>query len=265
MEYPNFSHVVDVIAKLRHPEDGCPWDLKQNHKSLLKYLIEESYEYVHATEDGDYNKMEEELGDVLLQVLLHSQIASETNKFDIESVSKKLADKMIERHPHVFKDKSLANNADEVRKNWEEIKKAKRQNEYHIRIDDAYAPSLKAADVIGAKSQAVNFDWDHIDDVLAKVEEELDEVKVEMKSQDKKKQYEEIGDLLFSVAQLARHLDIDPEAALKDANLKFVKRVNLVEDKVKADGFKMQDLPTQTLEDYWQKVKLELKKSSSSQ
>lgn len=260
MEYTNFSQLVDVISKLRDPDNGCPWDLKQDHKSLLKYLIEESYEYVHAVEKNDSANMEEELGDVLLQVLLHSQIASETNQFDIESVSKKLAEKMIYRHPHVFEDKNIAKDVDEVRTNWEKLKKQKRKDQHHIRIDDAYAPSLKASEVIGAKSQAVNFDWDHINDVLAKVEEELDEVKVEMKSGDKAKQYEEIGDLLFSVAQLARHMDIDPEAALKDANLKFVKRVNLVEDKVKLDGHKMQDLPTATLEEYWQQVKKDLKK-----
>lgn len=261
MEYPNLIRAIDVIAKLRDPKDGCPWDLKQDHKSLIKYLIEESYEYIHAIEDNDSTKMEEELGDVLLQVLLHSQIASESQKFSIDSVAKVLADKMIHRHPHVFKDKSLANNAEEVRENWDELKKKERKGQYHIRIDDAYAPSLKASEIIGAKSQEINFDWDHIEDVLAKVEEELQEVKDEMETMESSERlYEEIGDLLFSVAQLSRHLNIDPEAALKDANLKFVKRVNLVEKKVADDGFRMVDLPTATLEQYWSKVKSELKK-----
>ena len=257
MQYPNLHRAIEVIAKLRDPKNGCPWDLKQDHKTLIKYLIEESYEYIHAVEDSSYPKMEEELGDVLLQVLLHSQIASEENHFDIDSVAKVLADKMIHRHPHVFKDPSLANNAEEVRKNWEELKKKEKKNEYHIRVDDAYAPSLKAAEIIGAKSQEINFDWDHINDVLVKVEEELDEVKVEMKTMEsQEKLKEEIGDLLFSVAQLSRHLDIDPEEALKQANLKFVKRVNKVESLVNADGHKMTELPTQTLEEYWAKAKL---------
>jgi MazG family protein len=260
MEYQNLKKAIDVIAKLRDPKNGCPWDLKQDHKSLLKYLIEESYEYIHATEDNDSKKMEEELGDVLLQVLLHSQIASESDKFNIDSVAKVLAEKMIHRHPHVFEDKGLAKDAEQVRENWEALKKEERNDEFHIRVEDAYAPSLKAAELIGAKSQEINFDWDHIDDVLAKVEEELQEVKDEMATMEShQRTYEEIGDLLFSVAQLSRHLNIDPEAALKDANLKFVKRVNLVEAKVRADGHEMIKLPTSKLEEYWGKVKIELK------
>lgn len=260
MEFQNLIKAIEVIAKLRDPKDGCPWDLKQDHKSLIKYLIEESYEYIHAVEDGNTKEMEEELGDVLLQVLLHSQIASESNKFNIDSVAKKLSEKMIHRHPHVFEDKSLATNEKEVRENWEALKKSERNHKNHIRTEHAYAPSLKASEIIGAKSQEINFDWDHINDVMAKVEEELDEVKEEMRTMESSERlYEEIGDLLFSVAQLSRHLNIDPEAALKDANLKFIKRVNLVEDKVKADGHQMVDLPTETLEKYWGKVKKELK------
>jgi MazG family protein len=260
MDHPNLHRVIDVIAKLRHPTEGCPWDLKQDHKSLIKYLIEESYEYIHAIEDNDTSKMEEELGDVLLQVLLHSQIASEANHFNIDSVAKVLADKMIHRHPHVFEDKNLAKNADEVIENWDKLKKSERQNQYHIRIDDAYAPSLKAAENIGAKSQEINFDWDHIDDVMLKVEEELQEVKDEMHTMESPQRIkEEIGDLLFSVSQLSRHLDIDPEEALKEANLKFVKRVNMVEKLVGDDGHKMVELPTAKLEEYWAKVKKSLK------
>src|SRR5690554_3674953 len=123
MEFPEFKKLAGVIAQLRHPEHGCPWDLKQTHQSLLKYLVEESYEYIHAVEKGDERQMEEELGDVLLQVLLHSQIASESGRFNLESVSKKLADKMIERHPHVFNKGQSAANAQEVSKNWEELKR----------------------------------------------------------------------------------------------------------------------------------------------
>jgi len=264
MLYPNLEKAIEVIARLRDPKDGCPWDLEQDHQSLLKYLIEESYEYCHAVDEKNTSHMEEELGDVLLQVLLNSQIASETNSFDIESVAKVLSDKMILRHPHVFKNKSLASTSEEVLKNWNEIKKATKKHTYHIRVEDAYAPALLASYNIGAKSQAVNFDWDCIEDVLKKVEEELEEVKAEMKTMDSKQRIaEEIGDLLFSVAQLARHLDIEPEAALKAANLKFVKRVNLVEDKVKADGHEMAELKTSLLEEYWQKVKKELKNSNN--
>lgn len=256
MEFKNLERAIDVIAKLRDPENGCPWDLKQNHQTLLKYLIEESYEFIQATEEEESKKMEEELGDVLLQVLLHAQIASETKTFDIDSVAKVLADKMIYRHPHVFENKDLAKNADEVRENWEKLKQKESPKKYLINMDDIYAPSLSAAHKIGAKSQAVNFDWDHIDDVYKKVEEELKEVKFELDHQGpKEKLNEEIGDLLFSVAQLARHLDLDPEASLKAANKKFVARINQVEDLVLADEKAMQELSTDELEEYWVKVK----------
>jgi MazG family protein len=260
MEYQNLIRAIEVIAALRDPKTGCPWDLAQDHKSLIKYLIEESYEYIQTIEEENYPKMEEELGDVLLQVLLHSQIASETGKFNLDSVAKVLADKMIHRHPHVFEDKSLASTPEEVKRNWDELKKSERTFKNHIRIEDAYAPALKASEVIGAKSQEINFDWDRIEDVMAKVEEELQEVKDEMKTMEsKERQKEEIGDLLFSVAQLSRHLEIDPEEALKQANLKFVKRVNMVEDAVKADGHEMTALTTNRLEEYWAQVKKQLK------
>ncbi len=259
MQYRQIQRVIEVIKALRDPNTGCPWDLEQNYESLLKYLIEESYEYIEAVENGDTSHMEEELGDVFLQVLLHAQIASESGHFNLESVAEKLADKMIFRHPHVFKDPNLATNSEEVAKNWQSLKEKKK---YHINTSDAYAPALTAAKIIGHKSQEVNFDWDHFSEVLAKVDEELLEVKVEIeKNSSSKEVYEEMGDLLFSVAQLARHLNIDPEEALKSANLKFIKRVNLVEDKVKADGHEMQNLETQELEKYWKVVKKEIKDS----
>ena len=256
MDYPELERAIQVVAKLRDPDGGCPWDLKQTHSSLLKYLIEESYEFVYAVELDDSVKMQEELGDVLLQVLLHSQLAKDDKKFTIEGVAKALADKMIRRHPHVFEDPSLAKNEKEVKENWKKIKEKEQNNKYHIRMEDAYSPSLHASDKIGAKSQAINFDWDKIEDVLAKVDEELLEVKEELSlSPNSEKTYEEIGDLLFSVTQLARHLGFSAEEALRDANKKFIRRINQVEDAVRADGFEMADLPTEKLEIYWSKVK----------
>ncbi len=259
MEYPEFKRLVDVIAKLRHPIDGCPWDLKQTNKSLLKYLIEESYEFLHAVESNDEKKMEDELGDVLLQVLLHSQIASERNSFSIESVSKTLADKMIKRHPHVFEDKSLAKDAEEVSKNWEKIKS--KDNEHFFKEEDVYMPSLMAADKIGAKSAKVNFDWDTVEQVYDKVEEELGEVLQELKEKERDdlRIKEEIGDLLFSVAQLSRHLGHDPEEALRDANKKFISRFSHMEKKAKSENKDMMAMTVEQLEDLWQETKKEIK------
>ena len=256
MNYPELTRAVEVFKRLRDPESGCPWDLKQTHESLLKYLIEESYEYVQAVENKSTQGMQEELGDVLLQVLLNAQVAKDEGLFDIEDVAKTLADKMINRHPHVFGDVGVES-SDEVVANWQKLKvKEKGKKKYHISIDDVYAPALSAANTIGAKSQAVNFDWDKIEDVMAKVDEELIEVKEEIKlDPNSGKTFEEIGDLLFSVAQLARHLKIDPELALKEANKKFVKRINKVEELVLSDGKQMQELTTEKLEEYWSKIK----------
>lgn len=260
MEYPEFKRLVQTIDKLRDPKDGCPWDLKQTHESLLKYLIEEAYEFHQAVKSGEAPKMEEELGDVLLQVMLHSQIAKEAGHFDIESVSKKLADKMIERHPHVFQDQSLAKTAEEVSKNWEDIKR--KSSSRYFKEDDAYMPSLMAAEKIGKKSKKVNFDWDTPEQVFKKVEEELEETREELERQEpvKAKIKEEIGDLLFSVAQLSRHLDIDPEEALREANLKFIRRFNHMEEKAERESLNMMKMNVEELENLWQSIKKELQK-----
>ncbi len=259
MEYPQIKRAIDVISKLRDPENGCPWDLKQTHKSLLRYLIEESYEYVHAVETENFEKMEEEIGDVLLQVLLHSQIASESGKFDLESAARKLSDKMIYRHPHVFQDKSLAETPEEVMKNWEELKQKekKKKSEHFFTEEDTFMPALMSANKIGKKSADVNFDWDEISQVMDKVDEELIEVKEEMKDIEGNKENikEEIGDLLFSVAQLARHMDIDPEQSLRDANIKFIDRFTKLETAIKADKKDMMQMKVPELEEYWQKIK----------
>ena len=177
MDFQHIVEAINTIKAMRHPETGCPWDLKQTHQSLIKYLIEESYEYIHAIELNDKKKMEEELGDVLLQVLLHAQIAEDNNEFDLGTVAKKLSEKMIHRHPHVFKDPTLAKTPEEVVTNWE-ILKNKPKAEFSITEEDIYLPSLLASFKIGEKSKTINFDWTEVEDVLSKVEEELEEVKV---------------------------------------------------------------------------------------
>jgi MazG family protein len=202
--------------------------------------------------------MEEELGDVLLQVLLHSTIAAESKKFNLESVAKTLADKIIKRHPHVFGDVKVSG-AEEVTANWKAIKeKEKTEKKYAIDEKVLQAPSLTSSYNIGKKSTAVNFDWDDYHQVAGKVEEEWQEVKDELPPGDKynkERVREEIGDLLFSVAQLARHLDIDPELCLRDANKKFINRFKKVEDEVKARGQKLGEVPQSELDKIWVEVK----------
>ncbi len=261
MKHEELIRCIEVIERLRHPTKGCPWDLEQTHQSLLKYLLEESYEYIEATELNDPKLMEEELGDVLLQIILHSTIASESHHFTLDSVAKTLKDKIIRRHPHVFGDQDLPSQltSDEVLANWKEIKtQEKGPTKYSIDNKCLHAPALESAYKIGVKSTKVNFDWENYYQVMNKVEEEWQEVKEELPPGgkfDKNRVKEEIGDLLFSVAQLARHLEINPEECLRDANKKFIKRFQKVEDTVKAKGKTLEGTAQSELEEIWVKVK----------
>ncbi len=260
MNHPELLRCIEVITRLRHPTTGCPWDLEQTHETLLKYLIEESYEFIEATELKDIKMMEEELGDVLLQILLHSTIAAENDHFNLESVAKTLADKIVRRHPHVFGDENAEKmSSDEVVANWQEIKKIEKgPKKYSIDTKFLHAPALESALKIGIKSTTVNFDWEDYYQVMSKVEEEWQEVKEELPPGgkfNKERVKEEIGDLLFSVAQLARHLDLNPEECLRDANRKFITRFQRVEDKVKAQGKILEKTLQAELEKIWVEVK----------
>lgn len=259
MNHPELLRCIEVIKQLRHPTTGCPWDLEQTHQTLLKYLIEESYEFIEATELKDPKLMEEELGDVLLQILLHSTIAEESKTFNLESVAKTLADKIVRRHPHVFGDVAGKISSEQVVANWQEIKKVEKgPKKYSIDTKLLQAPALESSYRIGKKSTLVNFDWNDYYQVMEKVEEEWLEVKEELPPGgkfDQARVKEELGDLLFSVAQLARHLELNPEECLRDANRKFIHRFQKVEDLARADGKKVEETPQAQLEEYWIKVK----------
>jgi MazG family protein len=259
MPYPELNRCIEVIKKLRDPKDGCPWDLAQTHESLLKYLLEESYEFIEAVELKNPKHMEEELGDVLLQVLLHATIGEQSGNFTLESVAKGLADKMVHRHPHVFSESGEKMTPDQVVTKWNQQKvKEKGEKKYTIDKKYLYAPALEGAFRIGEKSTTVNFDWEDHHQVMMKVEEEWQEVKEELPPGDqynKARVKEEIGDLLFSVAQLARHVGVNPEECLRDANRKFIGRFQKVEDLVKAEGKVLTDKTQNELEEYWIKVK----------
>jgi MazG family protein len=276
-QYPNFHELKQVIDKLRDPKKGCPWDLKQTHNSLLKFLIEECYEFVHAAEEGDSSKMEDELGDILLQIMLHTKIGEEQKTFSFESVAKVLSEKMKRRHPHIFspKDGDSEIKVDEVVSNWQEIKKREKKkkssDEVHELIphlDESCLafPALFAANKIGEKTQIVGFDWDNYQEVFPKVKEEwkefTDEIEHGIESNyDKIK--EEFGDFLFSVAQLGRHLKINPEEALRDANKKFLGRFQLMERLIHQDnkGLKsLEEMEQSEMETYWTKAKMIEKK-----
>lgn len=267
----HFDQLVNIIAELRHPKEGCPWDLKQTHESLLKYLLEESYEFIEAVEEKDSKKMEEEIGDVLMQVLLHAQIASERNDFDIQSVSAKLTEKLIRRHPHVFLNKDTQINADQVLINWEKIKAEEKVRETglitHHRISSSVlnAPPLMAAMKIGKKTNELKFDWEDYKQVVYKVEEEWQELKEELtphREINQKAAFEELGDLLFSVAQLARHLNMDPDDALKAANKKFLRRFHAMEDLMLLKNAKLEEMNQDQMDVYWNQAKVNEKAKS---
>ena len=270
MNKSNFEKLKDVITALRDPVEGCPWDLKQTHDSLLKYLLEESYEFIEAVEEKNPKKMEEEIGDVLMQVLLHAQMASEKNQFDIESVSKVLTEKLIRRHPHVFEKKNIAITADQVVLNWEKIKAEEKLREdkeishYRIKKSVLNAPSLLSAMKIGQKTNDLKFDWDDYTQVAYKVEEEWQELKEELTPHrliNRDAVFEEMGDLLFSVAQLARHLEMDADAALHAANRKFLRRFHSMEDLMEKKGVKLESMNQIQMDVYWNQAKVDEKAS----
>lgn len=265
MNKSNFEKLKEVIKDLRHPTDGCPWDLKQTHESLLKYLLEESYEFIEAVEEKDPKKMEEEIGDVLMQVLLHAQLGSEKNLFDIESVSAKLTEKLIRRHPHVFEKKDSNITSEQVLINWEIIKAEEKLREeglkthHRIKASALNAPPLAAAVKIGKKTNEIKFDWEDYTQVAYKVEEEWQELKEEMtphRPLNKAAVFEELGDLLFSVAQLARHLDLDPDEALRAANKKFLRRFHSMEDIMEKKGVKLESMNQEQMDVYWNQAKI---------
>ena len=260
MEYQNLHELIKIVKQLRHPKDGCPWDLEQTHKSLTKYLIEESYEFIHAVENDDYNAMNEELGDVLLQILLHATIAEEQKNFDLESVAKTLGEKLVRRHPHVFGDLSNNIDADQVHKNWDKIKEQEKAGQRKSLLKDGLLmnPALIAADNIGKKTEKIGFDWDSYHQVLYKVEEEWQEIKEELSPRDEfnaARVEEELGDFLFSTAQLCRHLKMNPEKVLAKANRKFLMRFREMEGHIQEAGKKLEELDKNELEEYWNYTK----------
>ncbi len=245
----SIKKLENLIKQLRDPVNGCPWDKVQTHKSLKPYLIEESYELIDAIEQENTNQIKDELGDVLLQVMLHCQIASEAKEFTLDDVIQKLSNKLVERHPHVFAGKK-ANTTEEVKEIWEASKAKKRKSLLgDIPIS---SPALEQASKIGKAVAKVEFDWDTAEEVLEKVREEFREVEEAMSQKEGEDRIEEeIGDLLFSISQLARKLKLSPEIALVSACKKFKKRFEFLEKEIKAKG----NLSKEELNIIWLKAK----------
>lgn len=255
-------HLLDVVSKLRSPEKGCPWDLAQTPETLIPYIIEEAYETVAAIRSGDLAAIAEELGDLLLQVVLQSQVASDRGQFTIAEVAEGIAQKLIRRHPHVFGDATV-NNLDEVHQNWEQIKAAEKGEDASeaqklSRKLDRYGrslPPLMAGMKISQKAAAQGFEWENIEGVWDKFQEELGEFRHALAHEDRSRQQAELGDLLFTIVNIARWYELDPSEALHSTNQRFIARIAQME------GFADKPLSEYTLlelEALWQAAKSRL-------
>jgi MazG family protein len=269
-ESSSFKKLCDIVAKLRAP-GGCPWDREQTHESLLPATIEEAYEVAEAAHSKDEAHFREELGDLLLLVVMHAEIARESGQFKIDNVVAEITEKLIRRHPHVFETVAAgvspaknsraaagtaATTAGAVLKQWEAIKREEKKGDQHYLASLPRAlPALMRAEKAQSKVARVNFDWTELRDVIAKVEEELGELKEAISNDDQKSIKDEIGDLLFAVVNLARKCKLNAETALQAATNKFVGRFNLLEDELRARGKKLGDVDLAELDQIWNEIK----------
>ncbi|OOF87706.1 nucleoside triphosphate pyrophosphohydrolase [Rodentibacter ratti] len=254
---------IELIAQLRHPEKGCPWDLKQNYESMIPCLIEETYEVIDAIQKKDITNLREELGDLLLQVVFFSQLASEDQYFNFDDVLNDVAEKIIRRHPHVFAD-AKAENEEEALARWNSIKaleKSKAQNQSILDHVPSAFPALMRAQKLQKQCSKIGFDWTEISPVFEKIEEELQEVKEEVNKnpQNIERIEEELGDLFFATVNLSRHLKCNAEESLRKANLKFEQRFRKVEQKAKEMGKELTALSLIEMDILWDEVKREEK------
>lgn len=261
-----FEKLVAVQARLRAPK-GCPWDREQTHQSLRTYLLEEAYEVLEALDTGNDAKLAEEMGDLLLQIVFHSQIAREQGRFTVAEVIREIHDKMIRRHPHVF-GKTRARDSAEVLRNWEQIKAEERRTSKEHTEKGSQGEAVSLLDGVSRalpatlegfqltrKASRIGFDWEDSAGVIAKMQEERAELETALKGGGRRKIEEEMGDLLFAAVNLARFLDVDPEIALKKANVKFSRRFRAMEARARESGREFKNLSRKEMEALWDVTK----------
>ncbi|WP_216906312.1 nucleoside triphosphate pyrophosphohydrolase [Synechococcus sp. CCY 0621] len=258
------AELVAIVDRLRDPQGGCPWDLAQTHSSLIPYVLEEAHEVADAIRQGDDDHLAEELGDLLLQVVLHARIASETERFDLAAVASAITEKLVRRHPHVFDPEAeRVDDPEAVRRSWEVIKAAERQQPATASpLSDRLAlkvrgqPALAGAMTISRKAAAAGFEWDAIEGVWAKVQEEMDELREAVASGDRAHAQEELGDVLFTLVNVARWCNLDPEEGLAGTNRRFLDRFSRVEAALGGDlgGRRLAEL-----EGHWQAAKAQIR------
>ncbi len=247
----SFAELKEIIARLRGP-DGCPWDKKQTHASLSPYLVEECYEVLQALEDGTPQKLCEELGDLLLQIMLHAWIAAEAGQFDIEDVVRGISNKLIHRHPHVFGSQKVQD-ADEVALNWQALKREEREEgESLLAGVPEQMPALSYSQSIQRRVAGVGFDWEKVEEIIDKLAEEVAEIK---QAPDQQERAKEFGDLLFTLANVARRLDIDLEMSLRSANQRFCRRFGCMEKLCRERGLSLASMSLDEQNALWEEAK----------
>ncbi len=250
-DFKGLNGVYELVKRLRAP-DGCPWDRKQTNKSLKYNVIEEAYELLDAIDRDDNKSMMEELGDLLFLILMHIRIAEEEGRFTLEDVTKGIIDKMVSRHPHVFGNTKVETH-EEILQNWEKIKGKERKS-----IFDGISygvPALLLAQTVGERARRVGFDWDNKHGVVEKIKEEIDEFEEAIQYKDRARLEEEFGDILFALVNLARHLDINAEDALRNTVRKFISRFRKIEEFASRKGIHLSDLSLEEMEKIWQMAK----------
>ena len=259
----SINKIRKIIKILRDPDDGCPWDIKQNFNSLAPYTIEEAYELVDAIEQNNIKSIKSELGDLLLQIILISQIASDNNYFNFDDVAEDISEKMIRRHPQIFDYNYNLN--DFPQESWERIKnieKSKQANKNNHLLDtiEKNIPAMLRSIKIQKKASSMKFDWKDLNDVINKVDEELSELKEAIDNKNKLHIEEELGDLLFTIVNLSRHLKLDPEQTLRKSNNKFILRFNIMENILDEKKIEWHDLKKSDLLNLWNEAKDQLKR-----
>ena len=249
--------LIATFKSLRDPNNGCAWDKEQTFKSIASCSIEEAYEVADAIEREDFQALKSELGDLLFQVVFHAEMADEKGLFDLTDVISELNDKLIRRHPHVFSDKS-AITAEDSLTIWEDIKAEERKNlKYDSLMDDVprNLPSLTRAKKLQKRAARVGFDWPSSREVMAKIQEEILELEIERKAENRENISEEIGDILFTLVNLTRHFNLDPEDIMRKSNLKFENRFRAMENHAKDNNLALDKMSLKELEEIWQKIK----------
>lgn len=262
----SLDDLLQLMRDLRHPEHGCPWDLQQDHASIVPHTLEEAYEVADAIERKNSEDLKQELGDLLFQVVFYAQLSAEQKEFDFSDVADAIVSKLLRRHPHVFPDGTLSSagiaelklTEAEIKRNWETIKQQERRAKTQHSITDDVPrtlPALTRANKLQRRVAHVGFDWADTSDIFAKVREELVELEEAIAKQDQQHIVEELGDLLFSCVNLARRFDVSPEAALNGCNQKFVRRFKHIEAAAEAEGKALGDMTLNELEAGWQQAK----------